>query len=131
MSEAVGDLGELLRGWRSARGWSQLDLALRAGLSQRHLSFVESGRSRASRKAVTALGEALEVPLRDLNTLLLAAGYAPAYAEGGFDQEEMRGVSAAKSSGVSGPKSVTVRIGVNAAKCAGPLSFVTSTSASV
>jgi transcriptional regulator with XRE-family HTH domain len=71
-------LGELLRTWRQRRRRSQLELALDAEVSQRHLSFVESGRSAASREMVLRLAEQLDVPLRERNTLLLAAGYAPA-----------------------------------------------------
>src|SRR3712207_1366814 len=74
-------LGELLRGWRLRRRMSQLDLALEAGVSARHLSFLETGRSRASRDMVLRLCEELDVPLRERNRLLLAAGYAPAYEE--------------------------------------------------
>src|SRR5918995_2318785 len=82
-------VGPLLRGWRIRRRLSQLDLALDAGVSARHLSFVETGRSRPSRQMVLHLAEQLEVPLRDRNQLLLAAGYAPAYAERGLDEPAM------------------------------------------
>jgi transcriptional regulator with XRE-family HTH domain len=78
-------LGALLRAWRERRHLSQLALALEAGVSQRHLSFVESGRAQASRELVLRLAEELEVPLRERNHLLLAAGYAPRYAERGLD----------------------------------------------
>lgn len=74
-------VGELLRGWRQRRHLSQLDLALQAEVSTRHLSFVETGRSRPSPELVVHLAEHLDVPLRERNTLLLAAGYAPAYTE--------------------------------------------------
>ncbi|MGI4757240.1 MAG: helix-turn-helix domain-containing protein [Janthinobacterium lividum] len=74
-------LGEFLRYWRRQRGVSQLDLALEIDVSQRHLSFVESGRSVPSRKLLLALSDALNVPLRERNALFLAAGYAPAYQE--------------------------------------------------
>lgn len=74
-------MGTLLRAWRERRRRSQLALALEAGVSQRHLSFVESGRSEPSRAMVLRLSEALDVPLRERNRLLLAAGYAPVYAE--------------------------------------------------
>src|SRR5690349_6325945 len=73
--------GDLLRGWRQARRLSQLDLALESDISARHLSYVENGRSRASREMVERLAQVLEVPLRDRNLLLLAAGYAPAHGE--------------------------------------------------
>jgi transcriptional regulator with XRE-family HTH domain len=74
-------VGALLREWRQRRRLSQFELALEAGVSTRHLSFVETGRSRPSPEMVLQLAEQLEVPLRDRNKLLLAAGYAPAYAE--------------------------------------------------
>lgn len=71
----------LLKEWRETRKHSQLDLALASGISQRHLSFMESGRARPSREMVLQLAEALEVPLRERNTLLHAAGFAPMYQE--------------------------------------------------
>ncbi len=85
-------LGELLRAWRQRRRRSQLDLALDAEVSQRHLSFVESGRSAASREMVLRLADQLDVPLRERNTLLLAAGYAPLYAERPLDDPVMHAV---------------------------------------
>ena len=69
--------GRLLRQWRSQRGMSQLQLAVEAGVSARHLSFVETGRAQASREMVLLLARVLDVPLRDRNDLLVAAGYAP------------------------------------------------------
>jgi len=78
---APNAVGAQLRGWRQRRRRSQLDLALDAEISQRHLSFVESGRSAPSRDMVLRLAETLDVPLRDRNALLLAAGFAPAYGE--------------------------------------------------
>src|SRR5262245_35083452 len=78
-------VGALLKQWRSARRLSQLDLALQAEVSSRHLSFVETGRSQPSREMVTRLAEALDVPLRDRNALLLAAGYAPLFRESALD----------------------------------------------
>ncbi len=80
--------GELLRQWRQRRRRSQLDLALDTGISARHLSFVETGRSRPSRGLLLALAEQLDVPLRERNALMLAAGYAPTYAESDLDSEE-------------------------------------------
>lgn len=74
-------LGTLVRDWRVRRRRSQMDLALHVGVSPRHLSFVETGRSRASPELVLALATELDVPLRERNVLLLAAGYAPRYAE--------------------------------------------------
>ena len=82
-------VGMLLRDWRQRRRLSQLDLALEAGVSTRHLSFVETGRSRPSPEMVLHLADQLEVPLRDRNQLLLAAGYAPRYAERRLDEPEM------------------------------------------
>ncbi|MBB4683379.1 helix-turn-helix domain-containing protein [Amycolatopsis jiangsuensis] len=82
-------VGELLREWRDRRRISQLDLAISAEISTRHLSFVETGRSRPSRDMVLRLGEHLDVPLRERNRLLLAAGYAPAYGEAGLAAPEM------------------------------------------
>ncbi|MSP77575.1 MAG: XRE family transcriptional regulator [Rhodospirillaceae bacterium] len=73
--------GPMLRAWRRRRGASQLALALQSGVSQRHVSFLESGRARPSREMVVQLSSALDVPLRQRNTLLLAAGFAPAYRE--------------------------------------------------
>jgi transcriptional regulator with XRE-family HTH domain len=74
-------VGELLRRWRERRRLSQLELSLRAEISTRHLSFVETGRSAPSREMVLLLAEHLEVPLRERNRLLLAAGYAPVHGE--------------------------------------------------
>src|SRR5438067_8754726 len=71
--------GALLREWRMRRHLSQLELASRAGVSTRHISFIETGRSRPSREMVLHLAEELDVPLRDRNPLLVAAGHAPAY----------------------------------------------------
>lgn len=82
-------LGTLLRDWRQRRRLSQLDLALEAGVSARHLSFLETGRSKPSREMVLHLSERLDVPLRDRNRLLLAAGFAPAFEERAFDAPEM------------------------------------------
>jgi transcriptional regulator with XRE-family HTH domain len=72
-------VGVLLREWRTRRRVSQLDLSLSVGVSARHLSFIETGRSRPSPEMVLALAEGLDVPLRERNTLLLAAGFAPRY----------------------------------------------------
>src|SRR3954465_14949674 len=83
------DVGELLRDWRQRRRLSQLDLASDAGVSARHLSFVETGRPKPSREMVLHLAEQLEVPPRHRNQLLRGAGYAPAYAEHAIDAPEM------------------------------------------
>lgn len=74
-------VGTLLRAWRERRRWSQMELALEADVSARHLSFMETGRSLPSREMLLRLSERLEVPLRERNALLMAAGYAPMYAE--------------------------------------------------
>lgn len=85
-------LGNVLRAWRSARSVSQLDLAHRSGLSARHLSFIETGRTQPSRQALLTIGEALEMPLRERNRLLAAGGYAPVYRQTALDGEELRHV---------------------------------------
>jgi transcriptional regulator with XRE-family HTH domain len=82
-------VGDLLRDWRHRRRISQLDLGLEADVSARHISFVETGRSRPSRELILHLAEQLEVPLRERNTLLLAGGYAPAYDETPLDADSM------------------------------------------
>lgn len=82
-------VGELLRGWRHRRRRSQLDLSIEVGVSARHLSFVETGRSRPSPELVLALATHLDVPLRERNDLLLAAGYAPRYPETPLDDLAM------------------------------------------
>jgi transcriptional regulator with XRE-family HTH domain len=81
MLASTRPVGELLRAWRNRRRLSQLDLALEAEISTRHLSFVETGRSLPSRDMVLHLAERLDVPLRERNVLLHAAGYAPVYPE--------------------------------------------------
>jgi len=87
--------GILLRQWRDIRGKSQLDLSLDAGVSQKHISFVESGRSAPSRQMLLDLAQALDVPLRERNALLVAAGYAPIYAEGALDEPTMSSIGKA------------------------------------
>ena len=82
-------LGPLLREWRARRRVSQMDLALDVGMSTRHLSFIETGRSRPSPGMLLALAERLQLPLRERNRWLLAAGYAPRYAERPLDSAEM------------------------------------------
>jgi transcriptional regulator with XRE-family HTH domain len=81
MPTAIATVGPLLRSWRERRRLSQLELALRADSSARHISFVETGRSRPSQGMVLRLAEHLDIPVRDRNSLLVAAGYAPAYPE--------------------------------------------------
>src|SRR5690348_17288915 len=85
-------VGRLLREWRTRRRLSQLDLASEAGISSRHLSFVETGRARPSREMVMHLADTLDVPLRERNPLLIAAGYAPTYQHTDFDAPEMQPV---------------------------------------
>jgi transcriptional regulator with XRE-family HTH domain len=88
-------VGPLLRDWRHRRRLSQLDLALEAGVSARHVSFVETGRARPSQEMVLHLAEQLDVPLRDRNALLMAAGYAPLYEERDLEAPDMEPVRAA------------------------------------
>jgi len=78
-------VGELLREWRTRRRVSQLDLSLSVGVSARHLSFIETGRSRPSPEMVLTLADGLDIPLRERNTLLLAAGFAPRYQSRPFE----------------------------------------------
>jgi transcriptional regulator with XRE-family HTH domain len=91
MATATG-VGPLLREWRTRRRMSQLDLALDAGVSARHVSFVETGRSTPSREMVLHLAEELGVPLRDRNRLLTAAGYAPVYEQHDLGDPQMKPV---------------------------------------
>jgi transcriptional regulator with XRE-family HTH domain len=85
-------VGGLLREWRQRRRLSQLDLACDAEISTRHLSFLETGRAAPSREMVLLLAERLEIPLRERNTLLLAAGYAPAYPARPLDDPKLEAV---------------------------------------
>src|SRR5215207_3214510 len=94
VQERVG-AGPLLREWRQRRRLSQLDLALEARVSARHVSFIETGRARPSAEMVIHLAEQLDVPLRDRNQLLLAAGHAPAYGQRSLDEPELEPVRAA------------------------------------
>jgi transcriptional regulator with XRE-family HTH domain len=89
MAAAQPTFGDQLRSWRQLRRMSQMDLALEAEISTRHLSFVESGRARPSRDMVLRLVEQLDVPLRARNALLTAAGLAPAYPERGLDDPSL------------------------------------------
>src|SRR5689334_8003474 len=90
MTNSALTVGDHLRSWRQRRRLSQMDLALDADISTRHLSFLETGRSQPSREMVLRLAEQLDVPLRERNTLLLAAGYAPAYPERTFDDPALQ-----------------------------------------
>jgi transcriptional regulator with XRE-family HTH domain len=82
--------GSILSGWRAVRRLSQLDLALLTGISQRHISFVESGRAQPGRDTIFKLADGLDLPLRARNALFLAAGYAPAYSERRLGLAEMK-----------------------------------------
>lgn len=82
-------IGDLVRHWRTRRRWSQADLADQAEVSTRHLSCIERGRAQPSRQMVLVLASALDVPLRERNTLLRAAGFAPAYHETDLDAPQM------------------------------------------
>ena len=84
-----GNFGDVLREWRGRRSRSQLDLAADAGVSQRHISFLETGRSKPSREMVIHLGVVLDVGLRDRNSGLLAAGFAPVYAERSINDPDL------------------------------------------
>ena len=95
MTLAVSPVGALMRHWRRERRMSQLVLAGEAGVTQRHVSFVESGRANPSREMVLALARALDVALRERNQMLLAAGYAPHYKETGLDATAMAQVQTA------------------------------------
>jgi transcriptional regulator with XRE-family HTH domain len=92
---AARPVGELLREWRERRRLSQLDLSIQAEVSTRHLSFVETGRSKPTPEMILRLTEELEVPLRERNLMLLAGGYAPAYPEHAFDEPQLGAVRAA------------------------------------
>jgi transcriptional regulator with XRE-family HTH domain len=91
----TSNAGQLLREWRKRRNLSQFDLALRSAVSGRHLSFIETGRARPSREMVLHLAQRLDIPLRDRNRLLLAAGYAPLFSERSLEEDAMAPVRAA------------------------------------
>ena len=86
------ELGVLLKQWRGVRGRSQLDISLDTGISQRQISFIESGRSVPGRSTLMGIAQALEIPLRERNVLLLAAGYAPQYSDAAWNSGEMRSI---------------------------------------
>ena len=92
---ADAPVGRLIRKWRQRRRWSQLDLACEAEISTRHLSFVETGRARPSREMLLRLAEQLELPLRERNVLLVAAGFAPTFRERSLDDPELAQARAA------------------------------------
>jgi transcriptional regulator with XRE-family HTH domain len=95
MAVEPGGVGPLLRRWRESRHLSQLELALEAQVSARHISFLETGRAEPSREMLLTLSNVLDVPLRERNFLLLAAGYAPVYGETSLDDPRMLQVRAA------------------------------------
>ena len=97
-------VGRLLQHWRAQRRMSQLALATEAGVTPRHVSFVESGRANPSRDMVLKLARALDVPLRERNQVLLAAGYAPQYRETGLDDASMAQVRAALEHAARAPR---------------------------
>ena len=92
---AANPAGVLLRQWRDIRGKTQLDLSFDAGVSQKHISFIESGRSTPSRQMLLDLAQALDVPLRERNGLLVAAGYAPLYQDTSLQAPIMDSISKA------------------------------------
>ena len=94
-SQRASAVGQLLRDWRALRGMSQLDLAMHAGFSARHVSFIETGRAQPSRQALLVLAEALQIPLRDRNRLLEAGGFAHVYRQtplAAYEMGHIRGV---------------------------------------
>lgn len=95
LDSATPPVGTLLRRWRERRRLSQLDLAVASEVSARHLSFIETGRSRPTSAMILRLSERLDVPLRERNALLLAGGFAPAYPERDLDRPELAAVLAA------------------------------------
>lgn len=91
MTPSVSAVGEHLRDWRQRRRMSQLDLACEAEISTRHLSFMETGRAQPSRDMVLRLAERLDVPLRERNVILVAAGFAPVYPQRPLDDPSLAG----------------------------------------
>ncbi len=102
-------VGQLLRQWRERRRLSQLGLSIQADISTRHLSFVETGRSKPTPEMILRLTEHLDVPLRERNQLLLAGGYAPAYPERGLDAPELASVRGGAAPGADRPRAVSRR----------------------
>src|SRR5262249_46336097 len=89
------ELGVLLKQWRGVRGRSQLDISVDTGISQKQISFIESGRSVPSRPTLMGIAQALEIPLRERNALLLTAGYAPMYSDAAWNSDEMKSINRA------------------------------------
>ncbi|MDG4666767.1 helix-turn-helix transcriptional regulator [Mycobacterium sp. 236(2023)] len=94
VDEQSATFGTMMRGWRQRRRLSQLDLALEADVSARHVSFIETGRSKPSRAMVLRLASVLEVPQREQNRMLIAAGLAPVYAERSLEAPDMAAIRA-------------------------------------
>lgn len=93
--QSTGRFGDVLRHWRTARRFSQMDLALAANVSTRHLSFIETGRSQPRYDLVVRIADVLDLPLRHTNSMLLAAGYAPRYTTWSLDDDQSGMVRAA------------------------------------
>ncbi len=91
----MNELGTLLKQWRGLRGRSQLDVSVDTGISQRQISFIESGRSVPTRPTLLGIAQVLEIPLRERNALLLAAGYAPLYSDAAWNSDEMKSIGKA------------------------------------
>lgn len=89
MTHVLPDVGSILRKWRDRRRLTQLELALDAGISTRHLSFVEIGRSKPGRAILLVIADRLAIPYRERNEILLAAGYAPAFPERALDDSAL------------------------------------------
>ncbi len=102
MNIQTGHVGEHLRQWRQRRHLSQLDLALDAEISARHLSFMETGRAAPSRDMLLRLAERLDVPLRERNVMLVAGGFAPAFPQRTLDDPAMKLAREAARSGAEG-----------------------------
>src|SRR5579859_900688 len=104
MNPELSPIGRHLRRWRERRRMSQLDLALEAEISARHLSFLETGRSRPSREMILHLAEQLEIPMRERNVLLVAAGYAPIFPERSLDDPALESIRSAIDLVIEGHK---------------------------
>lgn len=89
------ETGQVLKAWREVRGLSQLDLSLVADVSARHISFIETGRSKASRDAVLAIALALEIPVREVNVILVSAGFLPEFGVTDFNDPSMHSIKQA------------------------------------
>lgn len=92
VDQRIGSLGDLIRAWRTAKGFSQLDLALESGVSSRHISFLETGRAKPSRETLMSLSDALGIEPKQVNVLMAMAGYTAPYLESDLNAPEMRQV---------------------------------------